>query len=248
MLLIVPGMTVQTDRRNQARKKPLSLVYVELPPSNGGMMRDLNEHGFALRAMAPLSKLEKLAFSFSLDENVRIEGEAVVQWLQGDGRVAGLEFAGLPGHSRDQIRRWLAAIDNRARLEPTSSSSATSDSSSFDALRGELRDRQAALEQSAIETTQRRDLQEAKLPPVSIGAIPVVEAEPIFPPGFESREPRVPEAEKQTTREKMRAAQAAYREANREKLRAYQKAYDAANREKRLAIRAARRAARKQPR
>jgi len=58
-------MTLKTNRRTQLRKRPLSLVYVELPPSNGGMMRDLSEHGFSLRAMLPLRQSEKVPFSFA---------------------------------------------------------------------------------------------------------------------------------------------------------------------------------------
>jgi len=104
-------MSVKTDRRTQSRKRPLSLVYVELPPSNGGMMRDLNEHGFALRAMMPLQLSEKLPFSISLDNGVRIDGEAIVIRLADNGHVAALEFAGLAAHSRDQIRRWLEKFE-----------------------------------------------------------------------------------------------------------------------------------------
>lgn len=118
-------MTVKTERRTQLRKRPLSLVYVELPPANGGMMRDLSEYGFSLRAMMPLRQSEKLPFSFALDSGARIDGEAIVVRLDDDGHVATLEFAGLPPHSRDQIRRWLEKFD-----EPLSPESATFETSS----------------------------------------------------------------------------------------------------------------------
>ena len=104
-------MTLKTERRTQLRKRPLSLVYVELPPSNGGMMRDLSEYGFSLRAMMPLQPSEKIPFAFALDSAARIDGEAIVRRLEDGGRVATLEFAGLPSHSRDQIRRWLDKFD-----------------------------------------------------------------------------------------------------------------------------------------
>jgi len=104
-------MTLKTERRTQLRKRPLSLVYVELPPSNGGMMRDLSEYGFSLRAMIPLQPSEKIPFAFALDTAARIDGEAIVRRLEDGGRVATLEFAGLPSHSRDQIRSWLDKFD-----------------------------------------------------------------------------------------------------------------------------------------
>jgi hypothetical protein len=111
-------MTLKTERRTQNRKRPLSLVYVELPPSNGGMMRDLSEHGFALRAMMPLKQSEKVAFSFALDASARIDGEAIVLRVDDGGHVAALEFAGLPSHARDQIRRFLDGFDEPLTPEP----------------------------------------------------------------------------------------------------------------------------------
>src|SRR5260370_14668210 len=111
-------MTLKTDRRTQNRKRPLSLVYVELPPSNGGMMRDLSEHGLSLRAMMPLQQSEKVAFSFALETSARIDGEAIVVRVDEGGRVAALEFAGLPSHARDQIRRCLDRLDESLTQEP----------------------------------------------------------------------------------------------------------------------------------
>jgi hypothetical protein len=82
-------------------------------------MRDLSEHGFSLRAMMPLRQSEKIPFLFALDTSARIDGEAIVVRVDDGGHVAALEFAGLPPHSRDQIRRWLDKFD-----EPISPESA----------------------------------------------------------------------------------------------------------------------------
>jgi len=130
-------MTGRTERRTQSRKRPVSLVYVELPPSNGGMMRDLSEHGFSLRAMMPLQPSEKVPFSFNLDSTARIDGEAIVIRLEENGHVAAFEFAGLSAHSRDQIRRFLEKFD-----EPLPSGPAKGpiqENSSFEELRSEIR-------------------------------------------------------------------------------------------------------------
>jgi len=132
-------MTVRTERRIQSRKRPLSLVYVELPPANGGMMRDLSETGFALRAMMPLQQAEKVPFSFSLDASARIDGDAIVVWVEDDGRVAALEFAGLPAHSRDQIRRWLEKFDEPVAKDAAPAKPAAQENVSFDKLRSEIR-------------------------------------------------------------------------------------------------------------
>src|SRR5215468_12469648 len=132
-------MNVQTDRRTQSRKRPLSLVYVELPPSNGGMLRDLNEYGFSLRAMMPLRLLEKLAFSIALDNGVRIDGDAIVVRLEDKGHIAALEFAGLAAHSRDQIRRWLEKFDEPLSREAALPKPPKEPASTFEELREEAR-------------------------------------------------------------------------------------------------------------
>jgi hypothetical protein len=132
-------MTLTTERRTQLRKRPLSLVYVELPPSNGGMMRDLSEHGFSLRAMIPLRHSEKVPFSFALDTSARIDGEAIVVRLEDGGHVAALQFAGLPSHSRDQIRRWLDKFDEPLSPETAPAQPMASKHSSLTELRTQIR-------------------------------------------------------------------------------------------------------------
>jgi hypothetical protein len=132
-------MTLKTDRRTQHRKRPLNLVYVELPPANGGMMRDLSEQGFSLRAMMPVSPSEKIPFSFVLDSSARIEGDAIVLRVEDGGRVAALEFAGLPPHSRDQIRRWLEKFDEPISPDSDPEQPAASKHVSLTELRTQIR-------------------------------------------------------------------------------------------------------------
>jgi hypothetical protein len=104
-------MTVDAERRKKLRKKPASLVYVELPSANGGMMRDLSEDGFAMRAMIPLRAGQQTSFVFSLDEFTRIEGEGVVEWIEENGRIAGVKFVEIPASARDRIDEWLLRSD-----------------------------------------------------------------------------------------------------------------------------------------
>jgi len=99
--------TISGERRRKTRKRPITLVYVELASANGGMMRDLSEEGFAMRAMMPLRTGEITRFTFSLSQNVRIEGEGKILWVEEEGRVAGIEFTQVSGAAREQIREWL---------------------------------------------------------------------------------------------------------------------------------------------
>src|SRR5260221_747119 len=144
-------MTLKTERRTQHRKRPLSLVYVELPPANGGMMRDLSEQGFSLRAMMRVSPSEKIPFSFVLDASSRIEGDAIVLRVEDGGRVAAMEFAGLPAHCRDQIRRWLEKFDEPISPEPDPAQPTASKPASLTELRMQIRAPKAPLQPERVQ-------------------------------------------------------------------------------------------------
>lgn len=184
-------MTLKTERRTQHRKRPLSLVYVELPPANGGMMRDLSEQGFSLRAMMPVSPSEKIPFSFVLDSSARIEGDAIVLRVEDGGRVAALEFAGLPAHCRDQIRGWLDKFDEPISPDSEPAQPAASKHDSLTELRMQIRAPKApsqpaqvkAVPPSAPELTPPPQLQTAEVAPPPLRVEPPLDAEtPVAPP------------------------------------------------------------------
>src|ERR1700739_826081 len=97
----------QGERRRKSRKRPQTLVYVELASANGGMMRDLSAEGFAVPAMMAVRAGAKTPVKFSLNENVKIEGEGIISWVQENGRVAGLRFTEISDSARAQIQEWL---------------------------------------------------------------------------------------------------------------------------------------------
>lgn len=188
ILPITVPMSVKTERRNKSRKRPLSLVYVELPPSNGGMMRDLSEHGFAIRAMMPLQQSEKVPFAFSLDNAARIDGEAIVVRIADNGHVAALEFAGLPAHARDQIRRWVEKFDAPLAREAPPPSPAAAQNSTLDELR-----QQARTVASRPPTVSGE--REIPVPPPPVLPTPppqIQQVEPPTPPTLQKPEPPAP--------------------------------------------------------
>jgi hypothetical protein len=135
----VPAMKADAERRKKLRKKPLSLVYVELASSNGGMMRDLSEEGFAVRAMIPLRAGQKTPFAFSLGESTRIEGEGLVDWIEENGRIAGVKFVNIPSTARDLIDEWLLGSDEPPTREEDRTSPPRPGPSTIEELREELR-------------------------------------------------------------------------------------------------------------
>ena len=126
--------TTKSERRRKTRKRPLTLVYVELAPGNGGMMRDLSEEGFAVRAMMPVRAGESTPFAFSLTEKIRIEGRGQIHWVQENGHVAGVRFLDLTAGTREQIREWLV----RPEAPPKREAGASPKEMTLEELRKEI--------------------------------------------------------------------------------------------------------------
>ena len=129
-------MTLDTERRKESRKRPPSLVYVELASANGGMMRDICEEGFAVRVMMPLRIGDSTPFAFSLDASTRFEGSCQVLWVEEEGHVAGMKFTDVSPQLLEQVRLWLAEEDSEPDLPPVAPAHEVN---TLEELRAELR-------------------------------------------------------------------------------------------------------------
>jgi len=185
MLAFMPSAPVKSERRKKLRKKPLRLVYVELAFGNGGMMRDLSEEGFAVRAMMPMKQGDKTPFSFLLGDATRIEGEGKVLWIDEGGRVAGVEFTQIPAEMKSQIDDWLIEDEKITSPRETAKEPAIAPASSMEALREEMRSTPARTEAAAPAVEERAPVHEP--PPVK------VEAPKIPEPKIEEIPPAKPE-------------------------------------------------------
>jgi hypothetical protein len=159
--------TLASERRNERRQRPLKLIYVELSSANGGMMRDISETGFAMRAMMPLRAGEVTPFAFSLNPSTRLEGKCKILWVEENGRVAGMQFTEVPRILRTQIRDWLEEQENPEPAAVETPQAAKN--STMEQLREELRAVPARSEIAENLTAQE---------------IPAIEAEPV--PRFRS--------------------------------------------------------------
>jgi hypothetical protein len=131
--------TAKSERRKKSRKRPPSLIYVELASANGGMMRDLSLEGFAVRAMIPLRTGEKTPFSFLLNGSVKIEGEGEILWIEENGRVAGVRFTEISSNALGQIQSWLNGSPESSKNKETAERAEAAPASTFDQLREEIR-------------------------------------------------------------------------------------------------------------
>ena len=151
MQAFAPSMTAETERRKKPRNRPRTLVYVELESANGGMMRDLSEDGFALRAMMPLRAGEKTQFEFTLDDATSISGEGRILWIKESGHVAGIEFCGIPRKAREQIREWLGRTDQLSARESKVPATSFPEPSTLEELHEEARSTLARVALPSVE-------------------------------------------------------------------------------------------------
>jgi hypothetical protein len=127
--------TANSERRKNSRQTPPGLIYVEVGPGNGGMIRDLSTEGFALRAMMPVQPGAEIAFSFALNHYTRIEGHGKILWVEEQGRVAGIRFIDISVQAQALIQSWLdGTLENPEPEKP-----ALTEAPSFAELREELR-------------------------------------------------------------------------------------------------------------
>jgi hypothetical protein len=167
--------TIKSERRKKLRKKPLRLVYVELASGNGGMMRDLSEEGFAVRAMMPVRVGDKTPFSFTLGDTTRIEGEGKILWIDEGGRVAGVQFTQISSEMKTQIDDWLIDDEKIASPRETHKEPAIAAASTMEELREEIRSTPVRAE-AALPVVEEQP--PATVEKSEVELVPAVEAKP----------------------------------------------------------------------
>jgi TonB family protein len=105
------------ERRSQPRRRVLSLEYLDLGDSNGGIILNISEGGMYIQAVASLSADELSDLSFRIpDSGYQIETSGKIVWVGESRKDAGIQFVNLPEEARLKLREWVAA-ENSAREE-----------------------------------------------------------------------------------------------------------------------------------
>jgi len=95
------------ERRIHARQPVRAIGYVQLDESNGGIILNINEGGFAVFAVAGLmdDHLPHIRFQIpQSDEWIETSGNVI--WRSESKKLAGVRFSDLSEHARGQIREW----------------------------------------------------------------------------------------------------------------------------------------------
>ena len=118
------------DRRARSRQKLRSVAYVDLGPSNGGLVLNLSEGGLAFSSALRLIASELPALSFKLPGvSEVIEAHARIVWMSESRKEAGVQFEGLLEGNARKISDWILGEQERnAKLQEAALSLATSPS------------------------------------------------------------------------------------------------------------------------
>ncbi|MGP8155440.1 MAG: TonB family protein [Candidatus Acidiferrales bacterium] len=95
------------ERRAHARQPVRAIAYVQLDESNGGIILNISEDGFAVYAIASLMDDHLPHIRFQLPQsNAWIEAGGNILWRSESNRLAGIRFSGIADQARAQIREW----------------------------------------------------------------------------------------------------------------------------------------------
>ena len=102
----VPESSLDNKRRYYRHPIP-SLVYVTLDEGNGGIVRNLSQHGAAIQAVAALRPGQSVRMRFDLlNPRTRFDVRAHVTWANAHGQ-AGVRFVDLTRQSSRQMSDWI---------------------------------------------------------------------------------------------------------------------------------------------
>jgi TonB family protein len=104
-----PSAAPVTERRSHPRRRVLSLEYLDLGDSNGGIVLNLGEDGMYIQAVASLSPDHISNLSFKIpDSDYEVETSGNIVWVGESRKDAGIQFDNLPEEARLKIREWVA--------------------------------------------------------------------------------------------------------------------------------------------
>lgn len=107
--LQIAGAMHVPERRSHIRRRVLSLEYIDLGSSNGGILLNLSEGGMYVQAVAGLSSDDLPQISFRLpDSGYVVKTSAQIAWIGESKKDAGIQFVNLPEEARLKIREWVA--------------------------------------------------------------------------------------------------------------------------------------------
>ncbi len=104
---------ITLDRRQELRKVPDKLAFLQLERDDGGTVLDVSEGGLRFETFAPVHQNGPVHFWFSLNLRDRIEAWGELVWTNAARKSGGLRFLRLSEEARAQIREWISRPSSR---------------------------------------------------------------------------------------------------------------------------------------
>jgi hypothetical protein len=101
------GTSTERQLRAQHRHELRTLTYLTLEQANGGIVRNLNQHGLGAQMVAAVPPRQQVRIRFELRHpRLRVETRGEVVWSTFSGQC-GIRFLDLPAEIRRHINEWI---------------------------------------------------------------------------------------------------------------------------------------------
>ena len=105
---LMQNLPERTDRRTHSRHRIRALAYVELGENNGGIVLNISEGGFGVRAAEAIQEdsLSRLRFQMQYATQP-LEMSGKIAWTSESRKEAGVRFTDLRDEALSEIRTWI---------------------------------------------------------------------------------------------------------------------------------------------
>ena len=105
---LMQNLPEHTDRRTHSRHRIRALAYVELGENNGGIVLNISEGGFGVRAAEAIQEdsLSRLRFQMQYATQP-LEMSGKIAWTSASRKEAGVRFTDLRDEALSEIRTWI---------------------------------------------------------------------------------------------------------------------------------------------
>src|SRR5690348_14537842 len=98
---------MNNDRRQQTRKIPQALAFIQVENDEGGRVVNISESGLCFEVFSTIRVTEAVHFWFTFNLSDRIEALGRLVWIDATKKIGGLTFTKLSQAARKQIQFWL---------------------------------------------------------------------------------------------------------------------------------------------
>jgi len=105
----IENFSPSADRRTHARHRLRSLAYVELGENNGGIVLNIGEGGFAVRAAEAITedRLPSVRFQ-TQNSGKQLVTSGEIAWASDSRKEVGMRFVDLPEEALAEIKTWIS--------------------------------------------------------------------------------------------------------------------------------------------